>query len=73
MRIKVECAPPLPAVKAWFVVPAVFNILDLKASLLSQFPAIQNLSPADLSFSLDGFELLDSSPIDVVRDGELIR
>ena len=73
MRIKVECGPPLQPLKVWFVVPAaVSSVAELKNSLCAELSALNRVSSEDLVFSLDGFELIDSSSIDVVRDGELI-
>ena len=75
MRVKVECGPPLPAIKAWFAVPAVLTVHDLKESVCSGIPALHELGIAadNFTFVVDGFELLDTSAIDVVRDGDLIR
>ncbi len=73
MRVKVECAPPLPSTKAWFIIPPVSTICDLKAALCSELPALHGQTSADeVTLFLDGFELLDASPMDVVRDGDLI-
>ena len=72
MRIKVECGPPLPSLKAWFVVPAVSTVAELKDALCTGLPALGHTSADDLTLILDGFELIDSSSIDVVRDGELL-
>lgn len=74
MRIKVECVPPLAHLKAWVIVPAVSTVLDLKGALCSEIPALQeqDIAADGLTLVLDGFELLDTCPIDVVRDGDLI-
>ena len=74
MRVKVECGPPLPVVKAWFIVPPVSTVSDLKDTLCSELPALSNVQTLanDIALYLDGFELLDATPIDVVRDGDLI-
>ncbi|KAI0337571.1 hypothetical protein BDW22DRAFT_1349085 [Trametopsis cervina] len=74
MRIKVECVPPLVSVKAWFIVPPVANIEHLKTSLCTDIPSLQQqeVHAHDISLFLDGFELLDTSSLDVVRDGDLI-
>lgn len=75
MRIKVESTPPLTTFKAWFVVSAASNVQDLKESLCSDVPALREHEVAadQIALVLDGFELLDSSPIDVVRDGDLVK
>lgn len=74
MRVKVESVAPLPHVKAWFSAQAIPTIFDLKTSLCSDLFALKDgpINPEDLVLLLDDFELLDSSPIDVVRDGDLI-
>lgn len=75
MRIKVECGPPLSLFKAWFIVPSVSTVLDLKESLCAEIPGLQEqgVGAEAIHLVIDGFELLDSSLIDVVRDGDLIR
>ncbi|KAI9069562.1 hypothetical protein FKP32DRAFT_60375 [Trametes sanguinea] len=74
MRLKVESVPPLPHVKAWFSAHALPSVLDLKASLCADLHALSDahIKPEDILLLLDDFELLDSSSIDVVRDGDLI-
>jgi hypothetical protein len=75
MRIKVECAPPLLYTKIWFIVPAISTIQELKSALCTGIPALneQDLAADDITLVLDGFDILDSSSVDVVRDGDLIR
>ncbi|KAI0329908.1 hypothetical protein GY45DRAFT_1278743 [Cubamyces sp. BRFM 1775] len=74
MRVKVESVPPLPHVKAWFSANALPSILDLKNSLCADLQPLshERVLPEHILLLLDDFELLDSSPIDVVRDGDLI-
>ncbi|KAF7790775.1 hypothetical protein EIP86_001732 [Pleurotus ostreatoroseus] len=74
MRVKVECVPPLPSTKIWFIVPHVSTISDLKDTLCSELPALgdEQTNARDIILFLDGFELLDATLIDVVRDGDLI-
>ncbi|KAI0352789.1 hypothetical protein OH77DRAFT_1459755 [Trametes cingulata] len=74
MRVKVESVAPLPHVKAWFSANAVPTIFDLKTALCADLvPLSQDrIRPQDVLLLLDDFELLDSSPIDVVRDGDLV-
>ena len=75
MRIKVESTPPLATFKAWFVVSAASSVQDLKESLCSDIPVLheQEVTANEITLVLDGFELLDSSSIDVVRDGDLVK
>lgn len=74
MRVKVESVAPLPHVKAWFSAQALPTIYDLKTSLCSDLHAFKHASinAEDIVLILDDFELLDSSSIDVVRDGDLV-
>ncbi|CCM05892.1 uncharacterized protein FIBRA_08130 [Fibroporia radiculosa] len=74
MRVKISSAPPLPVCKAWFSVYSASTVLELKLLLCSDLPALRDarLDAKDLVLVLEEFELLDSSPIDVVRDGDLI-
>ncbi|KIP10560.1 hypothetical protein PHLGIDRAFT_219210 [Phlebiopsis gigantea 11061_1 CR5-6] len=72
MRIKVECSPPLPPSKVWFIVPVVSTVAELKHALWAELPGLQQSSTDNLTLVLDGFELIDSSSIDVIRDGELV-
>ncbi|TFK88073.1 hypothetical protein K466DRAFT_489685 [Polyporus arcularius HHB13444] len=74
MRVKIESVAPLPHVKAWFSAQALPTIHDLKISLCSDLFAFKHASidAEDIVLILDDFELLDSSPTDIVRDGDLI-
>ena len=74
MRVKVECGPPLPQTKAWFVVPPVATVADLKDTLCNSLPALVHAKTTSggIALYLDGFELLDDSTVEVVRDGDLI-
>ena len=88
MRIRVLTSPPLPHVKAWFVVPdgaqnitssslvhaepSLENIFGLKNALRNGIPALRPLSAADLILMIDGFELLDESSTAVIKDGDLV-
>ena len=74
MRVKVECTPPLPSTKAWFIVPPVETVSDVKEALCYDLPGLQNAqtAPSQITLYLDGFELLDATSVDVVRDGDLL-
>ncbi|KAI0637605.1 hypothetical protein C8Q77DRAFT_1086815 [Trametes polyzona] len=74
MRVKVETVPPLPHLRAWFSTSALPSVLDLKASLCTDLAPLaqDSVCPEDILLFLDDFELLDASPIDVVRDGDLL-
>ena len=72
--MKVESVAPLPYVKAWFSAHAIPTIHDLKTALCADLLPLNDagVRPQALILLLDDFELLDPSPIDVVRDGDLI-
>lgn len=74
MRVKVETVAPLPHVKAWFSTHAVPSILDLKTALCTDLLPLAHdrVRAGDILLLLDDFELLDASPVDVVRDGDLV-
>lgn len=74
MRVKVECGPPLPSTKAWFGIQSLNTISDLKATLCTDLPALRDaaVSSDEIVLFMDGFELLDTSLVDVLRDGDLI-
>lgn len=74
MRVKLESVAPLPHIKAWFSAHALPTIYDLKTALCTDLNPLKDASieAHDLLLLLDDFELLDSSPIDVVHDGDLI-
>ncbi|KAH9843635.1 uncharacterized protein C8Q71DRAFT_8025 [Rhodofomes roseus] len=74
MRIKLQSFPPLPVCRAWFSVHSATTVEELKSVLCKELPALRDgdLEPRDIDLVLDDFELLDISPVDVVRDGDLI-
>lgn len=74
MRVKVESVAPLPHVKAWFSAHALPSVYDLKTSLCTGLKPFKDMAieAQDIVLLLDDFELLDTSSIDVVRDGDLI-
>ena len=77
MRLRLQTFSPLPELKAWFipeiqdVQETVFTLKELVCQGIPQLRANQ-IHAQDLVFLLDGFELLNDSPISVVRDGDLI-
>ncbi|EGO04170.1 hypothetical protein SERLA73DRAFT_67886 [Serpula lacrymans var. lacrymans S7.3] len=76
MRFKICTSPPLPDLKAWFAVELnekTRTIWDLKHVLLSDLHVLQDYQAKDgISLSMDGFELLDETPINILRDGDLV-
>ncbi|KAF5322946.1 hypothetical protein D9619_001262 [Psilocybe cf. subviscida] len=74
MRIRIQTQAPLPELKAWFVPDTLESIFSLKRALCQRVPALNaaQCHPKNIVLMLDGFELLDDSPFDAVRDGDLI-
>ena len=74
MRVKIECIPPLPSTKAWFIIPPVSSISEFKDALCTVLPGLRDAHRPSSSFvlSIDGFELLDTSSIDIMREGDLV-
>ena len=74
MRVKLETLPPLPPLKAWFSTGALSTILDLKTALCADLQPLSHVRARaeDIVLLLDDFELLNTSPLDVIRDGDLI-
>jgi len=77
MRLRIQTYAPLPDLKAWFL-PTLNDgqdtILDLKDNLCSRVQVLKDghYRAKDLLLSLEGFELLNDSPIGAVRDGDLL-
>ena len=77
MRLRIEAVAPLPEIKVWYspdTRESPANIYDLKDALCLQIPALKLFGVAGrhVVLSLDSFDLLDDSPLDVLRDGDLI-
>ena len=71
LRVRVESAPPLPPLKAWFPLSEdrYETVMDLQGELCSRL----KVKYSEIILALDGYELFTGSHIrDVVRDGELI-
>lgn len=51
---------------------AVSNVGELKQGLCNILPILVELSAEDICLSIDGFELLDKSPIDVIHENDLV-
>ncbi|KAL4072414.1 hypothetical protein V8B97DRAFT_1870343, partial [Scleroderma yunnanense] len=68
---------PLPPLKAWFSIPSSSTtckstIASLKSHLCYSLPILHKFTPSSLSLSVNGFQLLDNSKVEVVRDGDLV-
>ncbi|QRV96049.1 hypothetical protein RhiJN_24067 [Ceratobasidium sp. AG-Ba] len=73
IRFRVQTTPPLEPIRAWHSVDldsGVKRVQDLTADISLALGL--ELDAGQLSLELDGFALLPSSPIGVVRDGDII-
>ncbi|KAH8106335.1 hypothetical protein BXZ70DRAFT_433756 [Cristinia sonorae] len=70
VRIKVDTIPPLPPLQAWHLLQDTPTIAALKHALCS---SISSAHPQHVELLLDGFLLLDPTPCDILRDGDLVR
>ncbi len=64
----------LPGIRSWFNVDRENTVTSLKLSLCASVPTLRDahIRAEDLVLTLDDFELLDDSPIHILRDGDLI-
>lgn len=64
----------LPGIRSWFNVGRETTVGLLKLSLCASVPALHDahVLATDLVLTLDEFELLNDSPIRILRDGDLI-
>jgi len=77
LRIRILSEPEqtnLPNVKSWFNVDKENTVASLKSSLCASVPALRDahIPATKLVLTLDDFELLDDSPVHILRDGDLI-
>jgi hypothetical protein len=75
MRVRIQTALPLPDLKAWYAPNEdQSSIAHLKDALFLHIPVLEAslFHSHQVVLLLDGFELLDDSPLDVVRDGDLV-
>ncbi|CAL1703768.1 unnamed protein product [Somion occarium] len=74
MRIRLQSSPSLPFFKAWFCPKSETSILELKQNICADVQALReaDIVAQDVTLLLDDFELLESSPLNVIRDGDLI-
>jgi len=78
MRIRIlsefEQATNLPQIRSWFNVDRENTVASLKLSLCASVPALREarVRATELVLTLDDFELLDDSAIDILRDEDLI-
>ena len=64
----------LPGIRSWFNVDKENTVTSLKLSLCASVPVLRDahVRAEELVLALDDFELLDDSPIHILRDGDLI-
>ncbi|KAI0057745.1 hypothetical protein BV25DRAFT_1970353 [Artomyces pyxidatus] len=77
MRIRISSSSPLPDIKAWFSLgrdDGTFSIFALKEKLCATVHALREarVPEHEIALLLDGFELLDESSVDVLREGDLV-
>lgn len=75
MRLKLQTTAPLEALRVWLPLPPdLTTVTSLKYHLTTCLPTLvsSSVKPRDLTLLLDGFELLNDSEVDVLRDGDLI-
>jgi hypothetical protein len=78
MRIRIlsefEQTTNLPQIRSWFNVDGENTVASLKISLCASVPALRGarIRATELVLTLDDFELLDDSAIDILRDEDLI-
>lgn len=81
MRLRIQTLAPLPELKAWYFADSdtlsdnvLSTVTHLKQAICLQVPALRQLgvNGHQLVLLLDNFELLDDSPLNVVRDGDLV-
>jgi hypothetical protein len=77
MRIRILAQPEqanFPYIRSWFNVDKETTIASLKLSLCASVPALRDahVRVTELIVLLDDFELLDDSPVHILRDGDLV-
>lgn len=74
MRLKISTVHPLSPFKAWFVldtlVDNVYTIAHLKRTLCARLPLV--LPDNNIILVMDDYDLLDDSPISILRDGDAV-
>ncbi|KAH8830951.1 hypothetical protein DL96DRAFT_1787069 [Flagelloscypha sp. PMI_526] len=71
MRIRIQTSPPFPECKCWFI-PSSQSILGLKTELSTRLLPLASWKPKELVLSMDGFDIMDDTPFEILRDGDLI-
>ncbi|KAG8771146.1 hypothetical protein FRC12_003820 [Ceratobasidium sp. 428] len=71
-RVRVQTASPLEPLKAWHIVAPESGTKTIRDLTRDIVLALGLEGTGEFSLELDGFALLPSSPIGVVRDGDII-
>lgn len=74
-RIRVKSAQPLPEFRAWIPIPqGVETIGNLKVRIAESIQTTRNINfePHSLVLELEDYELLDGSPVNLLRESDVI-
>jgi len=78
MRLRITTAPPLGPLKSLVAVPRILlddddaTIHQLKQHFCGVLSCLTTCGPENISLSVEGFDVLDSNPISVLHDGDLL-
>jgi hypothetical protein len=71
MRLKISTIHPLGPLKAWFSLDdEAHTIAQFKRALCAQLPI--NMQADNITLMIDEYDLLDESPISILRDGDAV-
>lgn len=68
--------PPLSITRVWSSLrnlPSAATVNDLKRSLCKQVPALKELKSDQIRLFVDGFELLEALPVDIVHENDTVQ
>ncbi len=78
MRLKLTSLPPFPPVRVWLLIPqSVLTIQDLKTEIINNVirhlhvqGITKRITSKQVVLSVDGFDLLDGTSVEVLKEGE---
>ncbi|KAG1888746.1 hypothetical protein F4604DRAFT_965463 [Suillus subluteus] len=71
MRLKISTVHPLGPLKAWFALnDEAHTIAQLKCALCARLPI--GVQAENMTLMMDEYDLLDESPISILRDGDAV-
>jgi hypothetical protein len=71
MRLKISTIHPLNLFKAWFALDdEAHTIEQLKRALCARLPI--GMQADNITLVMDEYDLLDESPISILRDGDTV-